>query len=351
MGVAMLSRTADHLYWMARYIERAENMARMLEVTYRMSLVQNAAQSEAALWVPLLHISDTVKEFHANYDEVSARNVIYYIALDERNLSSIYSCLRAARENAHAVRVAMSSEMWENINSLWLEFQQMDEKLIMDNGLSEFCDWVKSRSHLFRGVTYGTMLRDDGFRFTRLGGFIERADDMARLLDVKYHLLLPSASDVGGAVDYYEWSALLRSASAYEAYLKVYRDAVMPLRVAELLVLRQDMPRSLHACMHELTIVLEQLSGNAGNECKRLAGEMYSGLRYGRMEDIFRNGLHEFLEAFLRQNNRLGIQIQRTYLNEPSLNAPSLNEPSLDSPTTDSLSADESEHTLEQSQS
>lgn len=334
----MLSRTADHLYWMARYIERAENMARMLEVTYRMSLVQNAAQSEAALWVPLLHISDTVKEFHANYDEVSARNVIYYIAFDERNLSSIYSCLRAARENAHAVRVAMSSEMWENINSLWLEFQQMDEKLIMDHGLSEFCDWVKSRSHLFRGVTYGTMLRDDGFRFTRLGGFIERADDMARLLDVKYHLLLPSTADVGGAVDYYEWSALLRSASAYEAYLKVYRDAVMPLRVAELLVLRQDMPRSLHACMHELTIILEQLTGNAGNECKRLAGEMYSGLRYGRMEDIFRNGLHEFLEVFLRQNNGLGIEIQRTYLNAPSTKEAGDKEPGVNKPSTEESS-------------
>ena len=322
MGAAMLSRTADHLYWMARYIERAENMARMLDVTYRMSLVQNAAQSEAALWVPLLHISDTVEDFHKAYDEVTAHNVIYYIAMDSRNLSSIYTCLRAARENAHAVRVAMSSEMWENINSLWLEFQQMDKKLILDSGLSEFCDWVKSRSHLFRGVTYGTMLRDDGFRFTRLGGFIERADDMARLLDVKYHLLLPSASDVGGAVDYYEWSALLRSASAYEAYLKVYRDAVMPLRVAELLVLRHDMPRSLHACMDELTTILEQLTGDAGRECKRLAGEMHSTLHYGRIEDIYRGGLHEFLEAFLRHNNRLGLEIQRAYLNAPIINEP-----------------------------
>lgn len=313
----MLSRTADHLYWMARYIERAENMARMLEVTYRMSLVNNAAQSEAGLWVPLLRIADNYDKFVAAYDEVSAANVLYHIALDEKNPSSIYCCLRAARDNAHAVRVAMSSEMWENINSLWLEFQQLDKRHLLENGLSEFCDWVKSRSHLFRGVTYGTMLRDDGFLFTRLGGFIERADDMARLLDVKYHLLLPSANDVGGAVDYYEWSALLRSASAYEAYLKVYRDAVTPLRVAELLVLRHDMPRSLHACMNELTAILDQLSGAAGNECKRQAGEMHSRLHYGRMEDIFRKGLHEFLEAFLRHNNRLGIEIQRAFLNAP----------------------------------
>ncbi len=345
----MLSRTADHLYWMARYIERAENMARRLDVTYRMSLVQNAAQSEAALWVPLLHISDTVDDFNEAYDEVTAGNVIHYIALDERNLSSIYSCLRAARENAHAVRVAMSLEMWENINSLWLEFQQMDKSLMLDSGLTEFCDWVKSRSHLFRGVTYGTMLRDDGFWFTRLGGFIERADDMARLLDVKYHLLLPSANDVGGAVDYYEWSALLRSASAYLAYLKVYRDAVTPLRVAELLVLRQDMPRSLHACMDELTNILGQLSGNAGSECIRLAGEMHSSLHYGRIEDVFRGGLHEFLESFLRHNNRLGIEIQRTYLNVP-INTSGLDDSGVD----DDLSAtgfDTLEPLLIQSQS
>ncbi|MEQ1602041.1 MAG: alpha-E domain-containing protein [Methylophilaceae bacterium] len=320
----MLSRTADHLYWMARYIERAENMARMLEVTYRMSMVHNAAQSEAGLWVPLLRIADNYDEFIAAYDEISARNVLYHIALDEKNPSSIYSCLRAARDNAHAVRVAMSSEMWENINSLWLEFQQLDKRHLLESGLSEFCDWVKSRSHLFRGVTYGTMLRDDGFRFTRLGSFIERADDMARLLDVKYHLLLPSANDVGGAVDYYEWSALLRSASAYEAYLKVYRDAVTPLRVAELLVLRQDMPRSLHACMNELTTILDQLNGETGNECKRQAGEMHSRLHYGRMENIFRSGLHEFLEAFLMHNNRLGMEIQRTYLNAPKVDEPEL---------------------------
>jgi uncharacterized alpha-E superfamily protein len=319
MGAAMLSRTADHMYWMARYIERAENMARMLEVTNHMSLMRHDNEIEASLWMPLLRISDTVEAFHEHYEEVNAHNVINYIALDTRNPSSIYSCLRAGRENAHAVRVEMASEMWESINSLWLEFLQMDKLSILDGGLSEFCDWVKSRSHLFRGVTYGTKLRDDGFRFIRLGGFIERADDMARLLDVKYHLLLPSTSDVGGAVDYYQWSALLRSASAYLAYLKIYRDAVTPLRVAELLVLNPDLPRSLHACMDELTSILDQLSGNAGNECKRLAGEIHSSLHFGSIEEIFRGGLHQFLQDFLRQNNRLGIEIQRTYLTPATL--------------------------------
>lgn len=327
MGAAMLSRTADHLYWMARYIERAENMARMLDVTSRMSLMRHGDEAEAALWGPLLNISDTVDAFNTNYNKVTARNVINFIALDARNPSSIYNCLRAGRENAHAVRVAMSTEMWENINGLWLEFLQMDKALIVDGGLTEFCDWVKSRSHLFRGVTYGTMLRDDGFRFARLGGFIERADDMARLLDVKYHLLLPSTYDVGGAVDYYEWSALLRSASAYLAYLKIYRDAVNPLRVAELLVLRHDVPRSLHACMDELISIVDQLNGDTNSECKRIANVIHSRLHYGRIEDIFNGGLHEFLEAFLRYNNQLGVEIQRTFLNASGIEEP---EPILD---------------------
>jgi uncharacterized alpha-E superfamily protein len=327
MGAGMLSRTADHLYWMARYIERAENMARMLDVTSRMSLMRHGDEAEAALWTPLLNISDTVDAFKENYDKVTARNVINFIALDARNPSSIYSCLRAGRENAHAVRVALSTEMWEDINGLWLEFLQMDKALILGGGLTEFCDWVKSRSHLFRGVTYGTMLRDDGFRFTRLGGFIERADDMARLLDVKYHLLLPSTYDVGGAVDYYEWSALLRSASAYLSYLKIYRDAVNPLRVAELLVLRNDVPRSLHACMDELISIVDQLNGDTNSECKRIANEIHSKLHYGRIEDIFKDGLHEFLEAFLRYNNRLGIEIQHTFLNAKGIEEP---EPLLD---------------------
>src|SRR5664279_4126119 len=165
----MLSRTADHLYWMARYIERAENMARVLDVTYNMSLVPNAAESEAALWEPALQIAGNVEEYEAEYGEYTAAGVIHYLAMDENNSSSIFSALRSARENARAVRVAMSSETWENINALWLEFSQFFGANLAESGLSAFCDWVKSRSHLFRGVSFGTMLRDDAFRFVRLG--------------------------------------------------------------------------------------------------------------------------------------------------------------------------------------
>ena len=310
----MLSRTADHLYWMARYIERAENMARVLDVTYSMSLVPNAAQSEAALWLPALEISGNVEAYEKDYDNVNAADVIHYLSMDMNNPSSIYNALRNARENARAVRVAMTSETWENINALWLEFDQFRGQDLAQNGLREFCDWVKARSHLFRGVCFGTMLRDDAFSFVRLGTFIERADNTARLLDVKYHLLLPEEEEVGGAVDYYEWSAVLRSVSAFQAYQKIFSDTIVPWRVAELLVLRRDMPRSLHACLDEINHILDQLSGNRQTECRRLAGELHARLRFGKMQDIFQKGLHEFLSDFIDSNNLLGAEIQRAFL-------------------------------------
>lgn len=310
----MLSRTADHLYWMARYIERAENMARVLDVTHNMSLVLNAAETEAELWTPVLQISGNLEAYEEAYETYTASNVIHYIAMHEDNPSSIYFCLRAARENARAVRAAMTSETWENINSLWLEFNQFIGTDLAKFGLHEFCDWVKSRSHLFRGVSYGTMLRDDAFHFLRLGTFIERSDNTARLLDVKYHLLESDNADDQGPIDYYEWSAVLRSVSAFQAYQKIFSDTIEPMRVAELLILREDMPRSLHACLSEIAPILERLTARRGGECMRLAGELHSRLRYGRMQDIFAEGLHEFLEDFILRNNNLGLEIQRTFL-------------------------------------
>jgi uncharacterized alpha-E superfamily protein len=311
----MLSRTANHLYWMARYIERAENMARILDVTANMAMVPNAALSEAALWQPALEISGNADDFKERFSDYTASNVIHFLAMDPENPSSIYSALYSARENARAVRVAMTSETWENINALWLEFSQFEGKDLALDGLREFCDWVKARSHLFRGVSFGTMLRDDAFQFLRLGTFIERADNTARLLDVKYHLLLPKEEEVGGGVDYYEWSAVLRSVSAFQAYQKVFNDTIQPWRVAELLVLRKDMPRSLHACFTEITVILETLTTGRHVECRRIAGEINASLKYGRMDHIFQNGLHEFLTEFIECNNQLGAEIQNSFLN------------------------------------
>ena len=247
----MLCRTANELYWMARHIERAENTARLLDVTYRMSLLPYEAIEPGLAWaepwaVPLI-TSGLATAFYERFPELSAERVLRYMILDSSNPSSIYCCLRAARESARSVRGAITSEMYEDLNSAWLEMRGYDYNRIQATGVSEFLDWVKMRSHLFRGVTFGTMLRDEAYHFIRLGTHIERADNTARILDVKYHTLLPSAADVGGAVDYYQWSALLRSVSGFESYRKIYSDVITPRRFAELLILREDMPRSLHS--------------------------------------------------------------------------------------------------------
>src|SRR5471030_2108531 len=226
----MLSRTADHLFWMARYTERAENTARMLDVNLQTSLLPQSEEDAALGW----------------------REVIDFMVRDPDNPSSIAACLTEARENARAVRGALTTEVWEIQNQTWLDLQKRLNSGLLENDPSQFFEWVKFRSHLSRGVTLGTMLRDDAVHFIRLGTFLERADNTARILDVKFHGAAQSTP--GEAMtqrDYYYWAALLRSVSGFEIYRKVYRDLITPARIAELLMLRGDMPRSLLACMDE----------------------------------------------------------------------------------------------------
>ena len=314
----MLSRTASDLVWMSRHVERAENTARILDVTYRMSLlpyqVLEPGQEWAEPWALPLVTGGLATSFYERYSELTADNVINFMALDAGNPSSIYSCLRSARENARAQRGAITSEMWESLNTTWIEMRSMDFAGLKAHGIGEFFEHVKMRSHLFRGVTFGTMLRDEGYSFIRLATFLERADNTARILDVKYHTLLTSAADVGGAVDYYQWGALLRSVSAFEAYRRIYRDIIIPRRVAELLILRDDLPRSLHACMNAIYEILQQLSDSDSLEPERLAGEIHAQLHYGRVEQIFALGLHEYLMEFLDKIDTLGSEINSHFL-------------------------------------
>jgi uncharacterized alpha-E superfamily protein len=315
----MLSRAANNLYWMSRHIERAENTARLLDVTYRMSLlpyrIQESDQSWAEPWALPLVINGLASAYYERYPgTLSSDNVLRFMVLDPANSSSLFSCVQAARENARTVRGAITAEMYEDINALWLEMRNKDYDRLNAEGLSEFFDWVKTRSHQFRGVTFGTMLRDEGYSFIRLGTFMERADNTARLLDVKYHTLLPSAADVGGAVDYYQWSALLRSLSAFDSYRKVYRDLITPVKVAELLILRDDVPRSLHACMNDIYDILGNLCDNSSREAERLAGELHAQLHYGRTAQIISTGLHEYLMEFLDKLFLLGDEINRDFL-------------------------------------
>ena len=315
----MLSRAANNLYWMSRHIERAENTARLLDVTYRMSLlpyrIVESGRTWAEPWALPLIIHGLATTYYERYPgTLSSDNVLRFMALDAANSSSLYSCIQAARENARTVRGAITSEMYEDINAFWLELRGKDYDALHAGSLSEFFDWVKMRSHQFRGVTFGTMLRDEGYSFIRLGTFMERADNTARLLDVKYHTLLPSAADVGGAVDYYQWSALLRSLSAFDSYRKIYRDLITPMKVAELLILRDDVPRSLHACMNAIYDILPALCDESSREAERLAGELHAQLHYGRTEQIISTGLHEYLMVFLDKLSTLTDEINNNFL-------------------------------------
>lgn len=309
----MLSSTADHLYWMARHMERAENTARMLDVTHHMSLLTHSTAGPNTEWNAMLSISGLHNEFAERELELTADNVIRFMALDESNSSSIYSSLCNARENARAVRGTITSEMWEALNHTWLDVREMSAKGLKKTNVATFFAWVKERSHLSRGITHGTLLRDDAFRFLRLGTFLERADNTARILDVKYHVLLPSLADVGGAADYYQWGALLRSVSAFESYRKVYHDLITPKRVAELLTVRADMPRSLATCMNEVNRLVGEIDGPRSSDLVRTVGLLHAEIKFGRIEDIMAQGLHEYLTGFLARINQIGELVNTTY--------------------------------------
>jgi len=282
-----------------------------------------------------------------------------YMVSAERNSSSIYSCLMAARENARAVRVTLTTEVWETQNQTWLEFQRMVATSAFEKSPGEAFEWVKFRSHLSRGVTVGTMLQDEAFHFLRIGSFLERADNTARLLDVKFHSVengiigfgpgaaaarlrygmalaetqsqSQSQSQTGGGsqsqsqsqsqesskdveFDFYHWSAVLRSVSGFEVYRKVYRNVIRPERVAELLILRPDMPRSLAACVHEVLVNLQRVANEQSKDTLRMAGRLHADLQYGRIDEILATGLHAYLTQFLDRVNDLGARISRDFL-------------------------------------
>lgn len=330
----MLSRTADHLYWMARYMERAENTARMLDVNYQTSLLPQSADAAEQGWKGLLGISELSGDFASRYGAVTARSVMEYMVSDPQNGSSIRNCLMAARENARAVRGSLTTEVWETQNQTWLEFQRMVSSgaFLKDPGAA--FEWVKFRSHLSRGVTVGTMLQDDAFHFLRIGSFLERADNTARLLDVKFHAVeseffgglggmpAPQGQAQGDVprssrdveYDFYHWSAVLRSVSGFEVYRKVYRNVIRPEKVAELLILRPDMPRSLAACTQEVLSNLTMIANEQSSETLRRAGRLRADLQYGRIDEILATGLHAYLTQFLERVGTLGVGISRDFL-------------------------------------
>lgn len=315
----MLSRTADHLFWMARYTERAENTARMLDVNVQTSLLPQSAQAAEQGWRAMLGISELQDVFDHKYGLLTPKDVLDFMVRDPDNPSSIASCLNEARENARAVRGTLTTEVWETQNITWLDMKNQLKSGVLERDPSQFFEWVKYRSHLSRGVTIGTMLKDEAFHFIRLGTFLERADNTARILDVKFHGV-PHAVQPDPHVeqetqrDYYYWAAILRSVSCFEIYRKVYRDAITPARVAELLMLRADMPRSLLACMDDFVGNLQKVRNDVSADTERLAGKLHAELKFARIEDILAAGLHEYLTEFLEQIFELGNRVSRDFL-------------------------------------
>lgn len=309
----MLARIAANLFWLSRYMERADYLARLLQAAGHMSALRSD-EGHGSEWESAIVAASVGEAFYASH-QASEAEVVDYLAFDPANPSSIVSCLETARRNARAVRTALTSEMWEAVNGSWLELRQFRRGGDGDELLA-FYDWVKARVGLFQGVYANTMLRMDTFHFTRIGQFLERADNTARLLDVKYHVRLPQVEDVGGVIDYYQWLAILRVVSARRAYRVLYQGKVQPWQVAELLVLRPEFPRSLRFCYQRITEHLDGIEHQDRRrvaEAKRRAHGLHVQLRHDNIETVMAGGLHEYLVDIVERNAALGGEIARAH--------------------------------------
>ncbi len=312
----MLSRTADNLYWLARYVERAEYLARILEVTQRLTTLPLAYVGSTNEWESAVATAGCASAFAAVHSEANEETVTDFLCFSTANPTSIRNCFEIARGNARAVRTALTVEMWDSINGTWLELKRFGNGATSREELARFLRWVQEASLRFEGSAYRTMLRNDAYWFSRLGVNIERADNTARILDVKYHMLLPAHERVGGPLDYFQWAAVLRSVSALTAYHWVYRESVKPWLIADLLILKDEMPRSLASCYQNLVQNLDNIARAYGRQgpAQRQARVLRARLENSRMEQIFQQGLHEFINEFINDNSRLGAAVSQQYL-------------------------------------
>jgi uncharacterized alpha-E superfamily protein len=312
----MLSRTADNLYWLARYVERAEYLARILEVTQRLTTLPLAYVGATNEWESAVATAGCAAAFSSVHSEATEETVTDFLCFSIDNPSSIRNCFEVARTNARAVRTALTMEMWDSINATWIELRRYGNGPTSREELMRFLRWVQESSLRFDGSAYRTMLRNDAYWFSRLGVYMERADNTARILDVKYHLLLPANERVGGPLDYFQWAAILRSVSALTAYHWVYRESVKPWLIADLLILKDELPRSLASCYDNLVQNLDRIAHAYGRQgpAQRQARAIRTRLQNSRMQEIFQQGLHEFINEFIDNNNRLSGAISEQFL-------------------------------------
>ncbi len=310
----MLSRTADHVYWLGRYAERAEELARTLDVQYRLSLLPHERSSDSVGWAILLRTLGLEAAYAGRRERIEPHWVIDFLAFDADNPSSILSCLRAARENARAVRGAISSEMWETFNSTWLEARAQAPSRFTALNVAEFVDWVKYRAHLARGVVLASMLRDEGYHFMQIGTFLERSDSVARLLLIR--LACEAAASENGAVahDYYPWSVLLRGLSAFESFRRVSRDSVRPQHVMEFVILHRSVPRSIYRSANLVYENLQAVANAQSGETERRAGLLHAELRFGTLSTLAPRGGERFLQDLLARTADLSDRIGRDFL-------------------------------------
>jgi uncharacterized alpha-E superfamily protein len=317
----MLSRTADSLFWLARYVERADFLARIIKAAQRLATLPASYSGTGTEWESALESSGAAQGFRATRGAAEEASVIDYLTFAPDNPSSIRNCLKFARANGRSVRTALTAEMWDAINGAWIELGRFEASA---NGssrynrevLSRFFELVQKTSLDYDGSVDRTMLRNDAYWFSRLGLYIERADNTARILDVKYHVLLPENEAIGGSVDYFQWTAILRAVSSLTAYHWVYRESIKPWLIADLLILKKEMPRSLIACYDNIVYFLDAIGNAYGHlgASQKQAHEVLERLSSATADEVFKVGLHEFITSFVEDTDRLGQTINQQYL-------------------------------------
>jgi uncharacterized alpha-E superfamily protein len=311
----MLSRTADNLYWIARYMERADTAARLLEVGSRISLLPGT-HGYRSEWDSLLQATGMAEGFAKKYGDPVQRNIESFLFFDRDNPSSVASCFTAARENGRIVRTALTTQVWDALNTAFQELKQLERTPRSELDLSRLTDWVMRHAAMVRGAIDATLLRNDGFNFLNIGYYLERGDNTARLMDVKYYVLLPRVDFVGSGLDNYQWTTLLRAMGAHRAFHWAYGGEVTAAKIADFLILNTQSPRSLATCSAGLVNHLARVAKAYGREtvAQEQARALAAEVEGTTVEAIFEEGLHEYLTRYIRDAANLAVAINDAYL-------------------------------------